>query len=292
MPHLGQHDDKNGVGFSIEKMEPGICVLSLDRPSALNALAPSFWDAFPDAIEALDAEGRTRALVVCGAGKHFCAGIDLSCLQGDGIVNTATPRDRQAAPYLIKSMQRTFTALEKARFPVIAAVHGACIGAGLELVAACDLRVCTRDTVFRLEEINVAMMADVGSLQRLPVILPEPVVKQMAFLGTALPVDLALTLGFVTELSESREAALEAALGMARQIAKKSPLAIAGSKQAIEYARDHSVQESLDWAVLIQASIWDMHEISSSVSARREKTIAQFDDLAALQSFSSSVLSS
>lgn len=254
--------------------------LRLNRPEVSNALDRAFWSGFAPALQALDAAGATRALLITGEGKHFCAGMDLSAFAGDAIIATDTPAQREAFMHIARSLQQVFTALEKVRFPVIAGIQGACVGAGLELVAACDLRFASENAYFRIEEINIGMMADVGALQRLPKLLPDAVVKEMAFLGATLTAQRAASIGFVNGVAASAEDMRDQAIEAARRIAGKAPLAVAGSKAALRFARDHTVEESLEWAAIMQGSLWNTAEILEAVQARMQKREGSFSPLA------------
>lgn len=261
--------------FEIARDGP-VAHLRLSRPEASNALDLSFWRDFGPALRALDATGKVRALVISGDGRNFCAGMDISVFSSGAILNTDTAADRQAFHQAARELQETLTWIERVRFPVIAAVQGACVGAGLDLVAACDLRLAAAGAYFRIEEINIGMMADVGSLQRLPHILPEAVVRELAYLGTSLTADRAERLGFVNAVLPDPEALLAAALEMAKAMAAKAPLAISGSKAAITYARDHTVAEGLEWAAVMQGSIWSTADILAAIQARMTRTPAEF----------------
>jgi enoyl-CoA hydratase len=254
--------------------------LRLSRPEASNALDLSFWRDFGPALKALDGTGEVRALVISGEGRNFCAGMDISVFSGGAILQTDTPAQRQAFHQAARELQDTLTWVEKVRFPVIAAVQGACVGAGLDLVSACDLRLAAAGAYFRIEEINIGMMADVGSLQRLPYVLPEAVVRELAYLGTSLTADRAERLGFVNAVLPDAEALVAAALEMAHAIAAKAPLAISGSKAAVTYARDHTVAEGLEWAAVMQGSIWNTADILAAIQARMTRTPAEFAPLA------------
>lgn len=258
--------------------------LRLTRPEASNALDLTFWRDFGPALQQLDAGGEVRALVISGDGRNFCAGMDISVFSSGAILNTDTPAGRQAFHQAARELQDALTWIERVRFPVIAAVQGACVGAGLDLVAACDLRLAAEDGYFRIEEINIGMMADVGSLQRLPRILPEGVVRELAYLGTSLTAQRAERLGFVASVHPDADALTAAALDMARAIAAKAPLAISGSKAAITYARDHSVAEGLEWAALMQGSIWNTADILAAIQARATRQPAVFAPLSPLAS--------
>ena len=261
--------------------------LRLSRPEASNALDLSFWRDFGPALKDLDATGEVRALVISGEGRNFCAGMDISVFSGGAILNADTPAERQAFHQAARDLQETLTWIERVRFPVIAAVQGACVGAGLDLVAACDLRLAATGAYFRIEEINIGMMADVGSLQRLPRILPEGVVRELAYLGTSLTAERAERLGFVASVHADAEALLAAALDMGRAIAAKAPLAISGSKAAITYSRDHSVAEGLEWAAVMQGSIWNTADILAAIQARMSGQKADFAALSPRAGFGS-----
>jgi enoyl-CoA hydratase len=269
------------TAFQITRDGP-VAHLRLTRPEASNALDAGFWRSFGPALRDLDATGQVRALVLSGDGRNFCAGMDISVFAGGAIQPADTSAQRQAFHHAARDLQDTLTALEKVRFPVIAAVHGACVGAGLDMVSACDLRLASAEAYFRIEEINIGMMADVGTLQRLPKILPEAVVRELAYLGTTLGAERAERLGFVNAVLPDAEATLAAALDMARAIAAKAPLAVSGSKAAITYARDHSVAESLEWAAVMQGTLWNPADILAAIQARRTKEDAPFADLAPL----------
>lgn len=253
--------------------------LRLSRPEASNALDLSFWREFGPALKDFDATGEVHALVISGEGRNFCAGMDISVFSGGAILKTDTAADRQAFHQAARDLQDTLSWIERVRFPVIAAVQGACVGAGLDLVSACDLRLAAAGAYFRIEEINIGMMADVGSLQRLPHVLPEAVVRELAYLGTSLTAERAERLGFVNAVLPDPEALLAAALEMAQAIAAKAPLAISGSKAAVTYARDHSVAESLEWAAVMQGSIWNTADVLAAIQARMTRQVADFAPL-------------
>ena len=254
--------------------------LRLTRPEASNALTLDFWRDFGPALQALDQTGETLALVISGDGRNFCAGMDVSVFSSGVIVSTDTPARRQAFHQTARALQDALTTLEKVRFPVIAAIQGACVGAGLDMVAACDLRLVSANAYFRVEEINIGMMADVGSLQRLPKLLPEAVVRELAYLGSSLTPERAERLGFVNAIHADAESVVSAALDMARQIASRAPLAVSGSKAAITYARDHTVAEGLEWAAIMQGSLWNTPDIMAAIQGRMTKQPATYAPLA------------
>ena len=269
------------VAFTLTEND-GIAHLRFCNPKTSNAMGADFWAGFQPAIQALSDAGSTRALVISAEGKNFCSGMDISMFAG-GIPSTQTPADRDAFPALIRHLQNTISSLEAARFPVIAAIQGACIGGGLDLVAACDMRIAAADAYFRVEETNIGMMADLGSLQRLPKLMPEGVVRELAYLGSTLDAARGHTVGFLNAVEADAEAALNAAMEAAARIAAKAPLAIAGTKASITYARDHSTAEALNHAAMTQSLIWNTQDIQKAIMARAKGTDAEFDPLAKLR---------
>jgi enoyl-CoA hydratase len=251
----------------------GVAHLRLNRPQAANSLPRPFWTEFPAAVRALGHAGTARVLVLSGEGKHFCAGIDVSMLASGGLRPDVSAAAREAFVHDVRGMQDTFSALAESRLPVIAAIHGACIGAGLDMVSACDLRFAAPDAYFRIEEINIGMMADVGSLQRLPRLLPDAVLRQMAFCGMTLTAARAEAVGFVNAVAED---VLAAAMEAASAIAARAPLAVSGSKAALNFAREHTVAESLEQCALLQAAIWHTPDILEAMRARAAREAGAF----------------
>lgn len=208
--------------------------------------------------------------------------MDLSVFTNPAMQDTDAPAGRANFQHLARAMQAALSAIETARFPVIAAIQGACVGAGLELAAACDLRFCAADAFFKIAEIDIAMMADVGALQRLPKLLPDAVVREMAYTGMVLSAARAEHFGFVNAVVPDAGSVLAAAGVAAEKIAARAPLAIAGSKDSLLYARDHGVPAALERAAWVQAAIWNTSEIKTAIAARTEKTQATYPDLPAL----------
>jgi enoyl-CoA hydratase len=259
--------------------------LALSRPEAMNTMHPAFWRELDEVLTQLHREGRARALVISSTGKHFSAGMALETFGGDIAMDDTTPEGRAAMYDLLADMQATFTKLETLRIPVIAAIQGGCIGGAVDLVTACCIRYATADAFFRIQEINIGMVADVGTLQRLPKLVPLGVVKELAYTGRRLPARKALGYGLVNEVFETPDAMLEAALQCAREIASKPPVAIWGTKQVIHYARDHSVDEALKQMGWVQGAIWSNTHVRESLAAMKEKRAGEFPSLPPLRSF-------
>jgi enoyl-CoA hydratase len=262
--------------------------LVLSRPEAMNTMNPAFWRELDDTLTQLHKEGTARALVISSTGKHFSAGMSLDVF-GDAIsMNDQSAEGRAAIYDLLLDIQATFTKLETLRIPVIAAIHGGCIGGAVDMVTACCIRYATQDAFFCIQEINIGMVADVGTLQRLPRLIPLGVVKELAYTGRRLPAGKALGYGLVNEVFDTAEAMLAGAMHCAREIAAKPPVAIWGTKQVIHYARDHSVEDSLRQMGWMQGAIWSNAHVREAVTAMKEKRAATFPDLPALGSFKAS----
>lgn len=259
--------------------------LSLNRPDALNTMSPTFWRELDTLLREIHEEGRARALVISSTGKHFSAGMALETFGGAITMDDQSPEGRAAIFDLLTDMQATFTRLEALRVPVIFAIQGGCVGAGVDMVCAGCIRYASADAFFCIQEINIGMVADVGTLQRLPKLIPMGVVKELAYTGRRLGAQRALAVGLVNEVFDTHAATVDAALQCAREIASKPPVAIWGSKQAIDYARDHSVEDSLRQMGWLQGAIWSNAHVRESIAAMKERRTAQFEALAPLRSF-------
>lgn len=265
--------------------ETGIARLTLNRPERMNTMDPGFFPAVRDAIRALDDEGRTRVLILDSTGRHFSAGMSLEVFAASSMpmLDVSTARKRQAFQTGLRRLMACFDALDEARFPIICAVQGGCIGGALDLAAACDIRLCSADAFFTVQEIHIGMVADLGSLQRLPKILPQGVARQMAYTGERVDAQRALAVGLVNAVLPDAGALSVHAQGLATQIAAKSPLAIAGSKLALNIARDHGTAESLAQMTLLQSAIFDTGEMARAIGAWKSKQPADFEPLAPLE---------
>ncbi len=269
--------------FTVSEPYPGVAHLVLNRPDRLNTMAPPFFPALRDAVQALGTAAQARALVISSTGRHFSAGMALDVFDGDSLgLSGATPQARLAFQDHLRQLMRCFDALEQAHFPVIAAIQGGCIGGALDLAAACDLRVASADAFFVVQEIHIGMAADLGSLQRLPKLVPPGVAREMALLGERMSAERALAVGLVNAVCADAEATVQRALAMAQAIAAKSPLAVAGSKHALNYAVDHSTAEALAQMALLQSAIWDPAGMGRAIAAWKAKGSAAFEPLQAV----------
>ena len=260
--------------------------IRLNRPDELNSMVREFWTELPEIVNGISDEGRSRAIVISSTGKHFCAGMDLSVFTGGddkagmldqpaGELGRSNSRTRQGALLL----QDTFTCLERARMPVLAAIQGGCVGGAVDLVTACDMRYATAEAFFVVQEINIGMTADVGTLQRLPKLIPEGVARELAYTGRRMPAERALEVGLINELFDSHDAMLDGVLAIAAEIAVKSPLAIWGTKETVNYARDHTVADSLAQIATWQAGMFQPDDMLEAFQAKAEGREPTFDDL-------------
>ena len=262
-----------------------IAHLVLNRPEVMNTMHPTFWRELDEVLTQLHREGSARVLVISSTGKHFSAGMALETFAGAVALDDESPQGRAAIFDLLTDMQATFTKLETLRIPVICAIQGGCIGGAVDMVTAACIRYATTDAFFCIQEINIGMVADVGTLQRLPKLIPHAVVKELAYTGRKLNAQKALAYGLVNEVFESAEAMLAAAMQCASEIANKPPVAIWGTKQAVNYARDHSVEDSLRQMGWLQGAIWSNHNVRESITAMQARRTAQFEALAPLKRF-------
>ncbi len=263
----------------------GIAHIQLNRPEALNTMTPEFWVELPAAIRDIDDNARARVIVISSTGKHFTAGMDLAVFGSgapSGGADTTNERGRVAANLRLRvlDIQNSFNVIEAARMPVLAAIQGGCVGGGVDLASACDCRYATADAFFVIQEINIGMTADVGTFPRLCNLMPTGMVRELAYSGRRLSAAKAMQLGLVNEVFESQEAMLAEVMAIARDIAEKSPLAVYGSKVMINYARDHTVADGLDYIATWQAGMYNPAvDMAESFRARKEKRSPHFDEL-------------
>ena len=260
------------------KLDGGVATVTLSRGEKLNTMIPAFWNELPALVRDLDATGEARVVVLASTGRHFSAGMDLSVF-GSTRPEGETGRLRSNLRANVLHLQETFSVFEKARMPVLAAVQGGCIGGAVDMVTACDMRYATEDAFFCIQEINIGMTADVGTLQRLPRLIPEGVCRELAYTGRRMPAAEAKAVGLVNEVYGDHEALLDGVHEVARTIASRSPLAIYGSKQMITYARDHSTADSLDHMATWQAGMFQPADMAEAFAAQAEGREGDFDDL-------------
>jgi enoyl-CoA hydratase len=265
--------------FDVE-IADSVAHVRLSRPDELNSMVPEFWRELPEIVTGISDDASARVVVLSSTGRHFSAGMDLAVFTGglgggEGELGRRQARVRSSA----KVLQWSFTALEKARVPVLAACQGGVIGGAVDLVTACDLRYASEDAFFCVQEINIGMTADVGTLQRLGKVVPEGVARELAYTGRRMPARRAYEVGLVQHVYPDHASLVEGVLATAREIAGKSPLAVWGTKVAMNYARDHSVDDGLEQIATWQAGMFQPDDMMEAFTARAEKREPVFPDL-------------
>jgi len=259
-----------------------IATVTLTRGAALNTMTPEFWTDMPKIFAAIDGDPSIRVVVIASTGKHFTAGLDLASIGQSLGGHAGDPgRAREAFRRHVKSMQETFSVIDRCRVPVIAVCQGGCIGGGVDLVTACDMRIGTADCFFTVQEINIAIVADVGTLQRIPHLLPQGLVRELAYTGRRFGAEEAKSYGFLNRVEVDHDAAFTAGLTLAREIAAKSPLAIAGIKQVLNHGRDATIEAGLEYVAVWNAGMLQGEDIVAAVGAQRRKEGAVFANLEA-----------
>ncbi|KAM7484024.1 hypothetical protein LguiA_000033 [Lonicera macranthoides] len=251
-----------------------VCNVYLNRPSFLNALSGDFFIEFPKALTSLDLNPNVGVIVLSGNGDHFCSGIDLSTLKSiTGTEKSTTERGRTAERLRreIKGLQDAVTAIERCRKPVIAGVHGACIGGGVDIITACDIRLCTEDAFFSVKEVDLGITADLGSLQRLPSIVGYGNAMELALTARRFSGTEAKQLGLVSKVFASKAAMEEGLRALAEGIAAKSPLAVTGTKTVLLRSRDMSVDQALDYVATWNSAVLLSDDLTEAISAQRQK---------------------
>lgn len=257
-----------------------VATVRLHRPDKANAMNFAMWQEIRDAFGWVDATPEARVAILDGEGRHFTAGIDLELLAGlkPRVQTDCEGRTRENLRRLILDLQDTLTAIERCRKPVLAAIHGACVGGGIDLICCADMRYCAADASFAVKEIDVGMTADVGTLQRLPRLIGDGIVRELAYTGRKVDAAEARSVGLVNRVFESREALAAGVAEIAAAIAAKSPLAIRGTKEMILYARDHAVADGLNYIATWNAAMLMSADLEEALRAGAERRAPSFRD--------------
>lgn len=257
-----------------------IARIELNRPTKANALNGALWREIGEACRWVDETPAARVAILSGAGRHFCAGIDFELMNELlAEVKALSPGQREEhLRRIILGLQAALTALETCRKPVLAVIQGLCIGGGLDLIAACDLRYASADAAFSLKEVDLAIVADVGSLQRLPHLIGEGQVRELAFTARQFDAAEAQAMGLVNRVYPDSDALWDGVQAIAATIAAKSPLAVRGIKQALNYGRDHRVTDGLEQVATWNAAMLLSADTQEAITAAMQKRPAQFAD--------------
>lgn len=262
-----------------------IAHVQLSRPDELNSMNKAFWVELPQCMRAIEASGDARVIVISSTGKHFSAGMDLSVFSDPKALPMSGDPGRmgEALRRLVLDLQDSLSSLEQVRIPVLAAIQGGCIGGALDMVCAADSRYCTADAYFTIKETELGMTADVGTLQRLPKLMPQGVVRELAYSGRKFAAEEAKALGFVNDVFASQQALLDGVMTIARQIAANSPLAVTGCKEMLNYSRDHSVEDSLKYMATWQSGMFRPGDMMKTFQAKAQKQQAEYEPLRPLK---------
>lgn len=259
--------------FDVER-QGKIATLWLNRPERRNAMGPAFWNELPEAMAELGGDDEVRAIVIAGRGQDFTVGLDLKSMMGS--LGDAGRSRRFGLLDEIERLQRSITSVAKCPKPVIAAVHGYCIGGGIDLITACDVRYAAAKTTFSIRETRIAIVADVGTLQRLPAIIGKGHVAELAFTGEDFSAERAEQIHLVNRVFADAEATLAAARDLAERIAANSPLAVAGTKRVLEYCENKSIEDGLAYVAAWNAAFLHSEDLTEAMQAFAEKRRPNF----------------
>jgi enoyl-CoA hydratase len=257
-----------------------IATVRLNRPDKANAMNLAMWHEIRAAFQWIDDTPEARVAILEGEGKTFTSGIDLTMMMGLGaqIRNDCDGRTRESLRRVILDLQDTLSSLERCRKPVLAAIHGACIGGGIDLISCADMRYCSSDAYFSIKEIDIGMVADVGTLQRLPKLIGDGMARELAYTGRKVDANEAREMGLVNRVFDSREALSAGVLEIATAIAAKSPLSIRGTKEMMNYARDHTVADGLNYVATWNAAMLMSDDLQKAMMAGMSKQTPEFKD--------------
>lgn len=269
-------------------IKDGIAHIVLARPEKRNSMIQSFWEELPQIVRDIDHNVRARVIVISSTGPHFCSGLDVGAFSevpgtspGDSSLEKRTAGLRFYENVL--RMQESLNVLENCRLPVLAAIQGGCIGGGVDLATACDMRYTTEDAFFTIYEINVGMTADVGTFPRIFKLIPEGIARELAYTGRRMPAGEAKEAGLVNRVFPDQATMLDEVMSIARDIASKPPLALYGCKRMANYARDHSTSDGLDYISIWNASMFQREEVLEAIQAGREQRPGKFAELPPLR---------
>jgi enoyl-CoA hydratase len=268
-------------------IENQIAHLVLNRPEKRNSMVPAFWRELPEIIEDIDNNAKARVIVISATGPAFSAGMDLAVFSNDDALTDSSDAGKAQARLqhgarfhdTASYFQHSFNCLEDCRIPVIAAIQGACVGGGVDFVTACDMRFASADAFLSIFEINIGMTADVGTFPRLVKLIPEGIVRELAYTGRRISAEEAASVGLVNRVFADHDALLEGVMSLAAEIASKPPLAVYGCKRMINYSRDHSTADGLDYIAVWNAAMLLPAEMAEAMHANAEKRPGNFADL-------------
>ncbi|MDG9885314.1 crotonase/enoyl-CoA hydratase family protein [Pseudomonas putida CSV86] len=266
------------TAFKVE-LSNHIVHVQINRPEKINAMNAAFWREIVEIFQWIDETDEARVVVISGAGKHFSSGIDLMMLASlANELGKDVGRNARLLRRKILEMQASFNAVDNCRKPVLAAIQGYCIGGAIDLVSACDMRYAASDAQFSIKEIDMGMAADVGTLQRLPRIIGDGVLRELAYTGRTIGAEEAQRIGLVNRTYDDHGALLDGVFAIAAEIAGKSPIAVAGTKEMLSYMRDHRIDDGLEYIATWNAAMLQSTDLRVAVAAHMSKQKPEFAD--------------
>jgi enoyl-CoA hydratase len=277
-PHVSSLPDYKSFNVTLENK---VAHVQFSRPEAMNSMDKAFWQELPACMRDIESQTDARVIVISSTGKHFSAGMDLGVFSDTSTMPQSKDPSRMAEGLrrLVLQLQDSLSTLEEVRLPVLTAIQGGCIGGALDLACASDSRYCTADAYFTIKETELGMTADVGTLQRLPKLIPAGIVKELAFTGRKFAAGEAQQFGLVNRVYDDQESMLVGVMEIATQIAVNSPLAVTGCKEMLNYSRDHTVEDSLKYMATWQAGMFRPNDMMKTFQAKAMKTQAEYEDL-------------
>ena len=269
------HPSYETLAVSLDRHVATVC---LNRPDKANAMNGPMWSELQQCFEWLDEEPSVRVVILAGNGKHFCAGLDLEVFSQ--LVSESDDPARRSEDFrrTVLRLQGNLNAIERCRKPVLAAIHHTCIGGGVDMTCCADMRYATEDAFFSIREIDIGMTADVGTLQRLPKLIPDGVARELAYTGRDMGAREACEVGYINRVFADRDSMLQEVTRIARAIAEKSPLAVRGSKEMLLYTRDNSVQDGLNYIATWNAGMFSQVDIKAGLEAQVQRQKAVYED--------------
>ena len=266
------------TAFNVERVDK-IAHVQINRPEKINSMNAAFWSEIVEIFQWIDDTDEVRVVVLSGAGKHFSSGIDLMMLAGvANELGKDVGRNARLLRRKILNLQASFNAVDSCRKPVLAAIQGYCLGGAIDLIAACDMRYAAEDAQFSIKEIDIGMAADVGTLQRLPRIIGDGMLRELAYTGRTFGAEEARGMGLVNRVYSDSASLLDGVMGIAREIASKSPIAVTGTKEMISYMRDHRIDDGLEYVATWNAAMLQSTDLRVAMAAHMSKQKPEFLD--------------
>ncbi|MFL1504862.1 crotonase/enoyl-CoA hydratase family protein [Pseudomonas sp. O64] len=263
----------------VVELTGNVAHVQINRPEKINAMNAAFWTEIIEIFQWVEDTDAVRAVVLSGAGKHFSSGIDLMLLASvANAFGKDVGRNARLLRRKILELQASFNAVDNCRKPVLAAIHGYCIGGAIDLISACDMRYAAEDAQFSIKEIDIGMAADVGTLQRLPRIVGDGMLRELAYTGRQFGAEEARSIGLVNRVYADYESLLAGVMEIAEQIAAKSPIAVTGTKAMISYMRDHTVNDGLEYVATWNSAMLQSNDLRVAIAAHMSKQKPEFVD--------------